>query len=333
MKQIFRTYNALNASVFDLLSGNNEVKQTIGLAYLLSKDKKTLLDFLNLVPIIEKTSIDQCNKVIVHTELISKNGKRADIVIQLYKDNQPQTALLIEAKNAKINSSAKSIINQISGYLKEDEFPDLNDFNVVGCALTKNNLVMHEEKITAISWSSIFEMLSKEKGLGKAYLEYISKIKGTMKFYEKEVFSIPAGNSYEYLYNYPNIYECPNQGKGYTSMKKPLFLAFRRKLGIMEKLFGVDEIIIMNPKTDYSSFMSNKAYSDDVKKRVTDYCNDRWGEGTYVDDEKQFFILSQTNQIELKHKPRPKRNNSFRGYYTLSELLNEDLKIVETVKD
>ena len=94
-------------------------------------------------------------------------------------------------------------------------------------------------------------MLSNKNGLAKDYLEFISRIKGTMKFYEKEVFSIPAGDSYKYQYNYPHIYECPNEGTQYTSMKKPLFMAFRKKLGIMEKIFGVEEIIIMNPKTDF----------------------------------------------------------------------------------
>ena len=107
-------------------------------------------------------------------------------------------------------------------------------------------------------------------------------------------------------------------------------MSFRKRLGIMEKIFGVDDIIIMNPKTDYQSFLNNKAYSDEVKTRVTDYCNDLWGAENYDDNEKQFFILSQTNQIELKHKPRPKRNNAFRAYYQLSELLNEDKKIVKT---
>ena len=42
----------------------------------------------------------------------------------------------------------------------------------------------------------------------------------------------------------------------------------------MEKIFGLGDIIIINPKTDYESFITNKAYSDDFKKRVTDFCND-----------------------------------------------------------
>lgn len=336
MKHIFRTYNSLNATVFDLLSGDTEVKQTTAFAYLLSKDKKTLQDFLNLEEvkrILGKIKLEKFEKIIVHSELISTSKKRADIVIQLYQNKKPKIALIIEAKSAKINSSSKQIVNQISGYLKPTEFSELSGFEVFGCSLTKNDLIMHNPKITAISWSSIFEMLNDKKGLAKEYLEFISNIKGTMKFYEKEVFSIPAGNSHKYQYNYPNIYECPNEGTRYTSMKKPLFMAFRKRLGIMEKIFGVDDIIIMNPKTDYQSFMTNKAYSDNIKKRVTDYCNDFWGEGKYDDNEKQFFILSQTNQIELQHKPRPKRNNAFRAYYKLSELLNAEKKIVETEKN
>ena len=98
----------------------------------------------------------------------------------------------------------------------------------------------------------------------------------------------------------------------------------------MEKIFGLGDIIIINPKTDYESFITNKAYSDDFKKRVTDFCNDLQREGKYDNNEKQFFILSQTNQIDLQHKPRPEKNNAFRAYYKLSELLNAEKTIVET---
>lgn len=336
MKQIFRTYNSLNASIFDLLSGKTEVKQTTGLAFLLSNDKNVLQGFLNIGEIqrlIGKTKIQHYNKIIVHSELFSKNRRRADVVIQLYKNNQPEFALIIEAKNAKIKSSSKSVVKQITEYLQPDEFIDLKDFKLFGCALTKNDLIMHNPQITAVSWSTIFEMLNKKGGLAKDYLEYISRIKGTMKFYEKEVFSIPAGDSYKYQYSYPFIYECPNEGTQYTSMKKPLFMAFRKKMGIMERIFGVEEIIIMNPKTDFNSFLNNKEYSNELKKRMTDYCNEYWGEDNYDDSEKQFFILSQTNQIELKHKPRPPKNNAFRAYYKLSELLDENKKTVNTDKN
>jgi len=48
MNNIFRTYSTLDASIFNLISGNTEVKQTLGLAFLLSQDIKVLQAFLKI---------------------------------------------------------------------------------------------------------------------------------------------------------------------------------------------------------------------------------------------------------------------------------------------
>lgn len=337
MNNIFRTYSTLNASIFDLISGNTEVKQTLGLAFLLSQDSKVLQAFLKLDEIKRVTGnlrLSKFNKVIVHSELISDSKKRADIVIQLYKNNVPDIALIIEAKTASKNTKGQSVINQLESYLLPTVFTSLSKFTTYGCTLTKNDLVINHKRITALSWHRIFEFLSKHKGLAEQYLNFITNIKGTMKFYEKEVFSIPAGDSSEYQYNYPFIYECPNEGSQYTSMKKPLYLAFRKSPGgVMEKLFGVDDVIIMNPHTDFEAFWNNKSYSNEVKSRVKDYCDRYWKGGFYDDNEKQFFILSETNQIELPHHPKPPKNNSFRAYYKLSDILDRSTNIVEKDRD
>jgi len=337
MNNIFRTYSTLDASIFDLISGNTEVKQTLGLAFLLSQDSKVLQAFLKLDEIKRVTGnlrLSKFNKVIVHSELISDSKKRADIVIQLYKNNVPEIALIIEAKTASKNTKGQSVINQLESYLLPTVFTSLSKFTTYGCTLTKNDLVINHKRITALSWHRIFEFLSKHKGLAEQYLNFITNIKGTMKFYEKEVFSIPAGDSSEYQYNYPFIYECPNEGSQYTSMKKPLYLAFRKSPGgVMEKLFGVDDVIIMNPHTDFEAFWYNKSYSNEVKSRVKDYCDRYWKGGFYDDNEKQFFILSETNQIELPHHPKPPKNNSFRAYYKLSDILDRSTNIVEKDRD
>lgn len=337
MNNIFRTYSTLDASIFDLISGNTEVKQTLGLAFLLSQDSKVLQAFLKLDEIKRITGnlrLSMYNKLIVHSELISDSKKRADIVIQLYKNNVPDIALIIEAKTASKNTKGQSVINQLESYLLPTEFTSLSKFTTYGCTLTKNDLVINHKRITALSWHRIFEFLSKYKGLAEQYLNFITNIKGTMKFYEKEVFSIPAGDSSEYQYNYPFIYECPNEGHQYTSMKKPLYLAFRKSPGgVMEKLFGVDDVIIMNPHTDFEAFWTNKSYSNEVKSRVKDYCDRYWKGGFYDDNEKQFFILSETNQIELPHHPKPPKNNSFRAYYKLSDILDRSTNIVEKDRD
>ncbi len=335
MKQIFRTYNSLQASVFDLIDGNYEVKQTIGLAYLLAKDVTFLKEFLNLPELkrlYRKIKVEDYSKIIIHSELTSTNKKRADIVIQLFKNEIPDLAVIIEAKNVNQNTSLKKILDQLTGYVQSEKFFDLRDFKVFGCALTKNDLLIDSDAITSISWNKILKLLPAKKGLAKEYYDFLIKIKGIMKFYEREVYSVPAGGSYLYQYNYPYIYECPNEGIQFTSVKKPLFMTFRKTLGVMERLFGVEDIIIMNPHSDFDAFMKNPSYSKETKERIKYYCDDFWSEGNYDDKEKQFFVLSLTNQIELKHNPKPARNNSYRAYYTLSELLNSDKKIVNTDK-
>ncbi len=336
MKQIFRTYNSLNASIFDLIDGSFEVKQTTGLAFLLANDSSFLNSFLCLPEIkilIGKINIKNYSKIIVHSELISKAGKRVDIAIQLYKNGIPDFAIIIEAKNVNKNTSFKNVLSQVEGYINSKEFSEFKEFqNIYGCALTKNDLLINSGSITSISWNRIINLLAgKKTGLAKEYLDFLIRIKGVMKFYEREVFSVPAKGSFQYQYDYPHIYECPNVGRNFTSMKKPLYMTFRKHLGVMEKLFGVDDIIIMNPHTDFEAFLKNSSYSQETKERIKKYCDDFWTPGNYDDNEKQFFVLSLTNQIELKHHPKPAKNNSFRAYYTLSELLNPDKKIVETV--
>ena len=292
-----------------------------------------LLAFFKLKEIIRLwgiTKIETYSKIIVHTELYSKSNKRADIVIQLYKNDIPEKALIIEAKSISLNISPYNVTQQIEGYINDEEFEQLKGFNLYSCVLTKNSLVLNSNQIVSISWNDILSILADNKGLAKEYLNFLTNINGTMNFYEKEVYSIPAGGSYQFQYEYPFIYECPNEGKNYKSIKKPLYFAFRKKSGIMEKLFGVDEIIILNPHQDFQLFMENPRYSDEVKQRVKDYCDRLWGEGKYDDNEKQFFILSTSNQIKLEHNPRPKTNNAFRAYYKLSELLNKEKQFVET---
>ncbi len=324
MKIEFRTYNNFQSTIFDLISGKRETKQTLALGYLLSNDISFLNKFLKLKAIKEKINfgkLERYSKIIISTELNSNLNKRIDIAISFLLNDLPYKALIIEAKSIGVNVSVKNVKNQIEKYIKNETFPDLEGFELTGCILTKNKLIINSDNLISISWDEIIELLSKQNGLAKDYLKFLSNINGTMKFYEKEVYSIPAGDSNKYQYNYPFIYECPNTSS-YIPKKKPLYVTFRMKEGIMEKLFGIDDIIVFNPYRDFNTFIKNPKYSDKIKKRIKDYCDDFWGEGKYDDNEKQFFILSLENIIELKHKPRPKKNNVARIYYTLAEILS-----------
>lgn len=322
----------MNASVFDLIDGDLEVKQTLALGYLLAKDDEVLSKFLKLPAfssLIGKINLVDFSKIVIHAELCSHTRKRADIVILFYKNNAPDFGLIIEAKSIRLNISPNEVKTQILNYMENEKFDLLEGFKLYGCILAKTESVIDSNRVCSVSWSSLIEILKTTTKLGQEYLKFLTNINGVMNFYEKEVYSIPAGDSYKWQYNYPYIYECPNEGRNFVSMKKPLYFTFRKEQGVMEKLFGVEEVIIMNPKQDFDLFWKSDSYSVEIKLRVKFYCDDLWGEGKYIDNEQQFFILSLSNQIELKHKPRPRKNNSFRAYYKLAELLNPDKEFVE----
>ena len=54
------------------------------------------------------------------------------------------------------------------------------------------------------------------------------------------------------------------------------------------------------------------------------------GKNKYSTNTRKVFILSTKDTIQLKHKPRPKKNNSGIAYYQLAELLDSDNKILNS---
>ncbi len=332
----YRLYNTLHSSFFDLISGETEVQQTKGLALILANDEKLLTNFLNLPLIKSKISNITFDKAIINSELVSENieKKRADIVIRLYKDNKPIHAIIIEAKSINKSLSSNQVADQLANYINNDNlFTVLNPFktnglenNLIGIILTKYKTILDNDNFVCLSWNDIIEFLEKNIGVNKLtddYFYFVTKIKGTMKYYEKEVLSIPTHAKTNELANtYPFIYECPNQGR-YVVKSKPLYITFRKPGGgEMLRLYGIEDIIVFNPIKDLNDFLQDESYNPEIRTRVGDYCKSI---NDFADQEKQFFILSNTNVIELPHKPKPPTNNSFRAYYTLAELINQNL--------
>ncbi len=102
----------------------------------------------------------------------------------------------------------------------------------------------------------------------------------------------------------------------------------------MKTLFGLDDVIILNPYRDLQEFLSNENYQADIRARIKSYCDSCFLEHyDYQNRDIQFFILSQTNTITLNHRPKPQRNNANKAYYTLSEILDENNKILSSKKD
>ena len=334
----YHLYNKPESSVFDLIAGDHEVQQTKGLALLLAKDPKFLQAFLKLPQIIAVAgiiSISDYDRIVVHGEMIAENGNkyRIDICICLYRNGGPDRCIIIEAKSAN-KQSDESVFEQLDRYVESAYFLVLKGFKRSGLILTKNRLVSKMPQYQSLLWDDVVGVLAKLKParreLAYDYFNFLTNIHDTMKFYEKEVYSIPAGNSSDQLEREPFIYECPNSGV-YQMKKKPLYFAFRKGGGgVMDKLYGLDEVIVLNPRQDLESFLLSTAYDDDVKERIGAYCSKLW-DGNSPDEEKQFFVLSKTNQIHLKHLPRPPANNAFRAYYRLADLLDSNKTIVQIV--
>lgn len=339
MKNIFRLYSSINSTYFDLISGDKETQQTKGLGLLLSKSETALKAFLEIPAIqskIGEIDIKSLGRIIVNCELISKteNKFRADIVLRFYKDGQPFKALLIEAKSINKGTSVSATNSQIEGYIENEAFEELKVFgdNSFGITLTKLPSYTTHNSLISITWEDIinafYRVLPKQDNLLKDYFNFLTNIKGTMKFYEKEVISIPTRKASEKAINDFLIYECPNEGR-YLIKSKPLYITFRKSGGgEMDKLFKVEEIIILNFHEDFETFMKDENYNIDHRNRVKGYVEYLIDNKLWIDlpkEDKQVFILSE-NFIELKDKPKPKNgNNSFRAYYELADLLNKKL--------
>lgn len=119
----FRVYQNENSSnystVFDLINGNDEVKQTKGLAYIFYYEPIVLKEFLKLKQVrkcietallntrIAYNKILNCDYFRVDAEMMSVNKKnpiRRDITITFFEKGIKEFVLIIEAKNIKLNS-------------------------------------------------------------------------------------------------------------------------------------------------------------------------------------------------------------------------------------
>ncbi|MBN1969679.1 hypothetical protein JXM83_00085 [Candidatus Woesearchaeota archaeon] len=344
MKKNFRLYTdnrkEYNSSIFDLINGDKETKQTKGLAYILSQYTDFLFLLLEYKPIKEilkeKLGFDFDKKSLtaieVSAERITIDKKRADIVIKLDALKKPLIAIIIEAKSIKVNVNQQSLSKQILEYLGDKTFPDLIHYPKVGIALTKYNQSIPE--IANVSWENLIQLLfgfcktKKSEEIVYQYLKFITEIDKAMKYYEKEVLSIPAAKSLDLVERF-NIYVCPDT-KDYN-YKKPIFVGFRKGGGgVMEKLYKIEDIIILNPTVESEiETLRYSVYSDEVKARILNYIKET-NYKVKIDYDEKFYILSESETIVLHNKPKPKRNNAKFTYYTLSEVLTKEIIVPES---
>jgi len=335
----FRLYESsssdFQSTIFDLISGSNETKQTKGLAYLLKSNKLLLEKFLSL-PKIQNSlkSVNNFNphnlKSVDYIEVFAEMSSeteiscRRDIVINFYKNNKKIFLIVIEAKNIKL-SKVGNIEAQLLMYFDKTRFPQDYHCPHLGITLTKWEVVFNTREFVSITWIELVEILKtlcKDKNfynnLVLDYYNFITEVDKGMNYYEEEVLSIPAGKSIEFIKNH-NIHSCPDNKRGY-SYKDSIFMAFREKGSVMDRLYKVDQVIILNPN---SPSIDKEILDTKYHERLKGYIDERKQNWEFSSESKyRFYILSDSNQIVLKHKPKPKSSSQGHRYFTLSEILS-----------
>lgn len=362
IKTSFKLYqeqnSKLESSIFDLIDGDSETKQTKGLAYLLKLDTKIIEKILSLKIVssrLKELLGNNINKlknvefIQVDAEMLSLDNPpvRRDITITFYgksKDkleNEKILVIIIEAKSAKLKSVG-NIKKQLNKYFDSKHYPYDCNIPKLGITLTKYNQIFdsNDENFVSITWTELIQIIRDEiKDKSKAlliknilieYYDFITGVDKNMNFYEKEVLSVSAGKTFDIIKKY-NIHACPSS----YSYKTPIFITFRNKGGgNMDTLYKIDDILLLNPNNvSYKTIIENSKLK--YSKRLLDYIEERKNKWKFEKSEDyRFYILSETEQISLKHSPKPPTNNSGARYYSLSEMLSGKLEVkVNSIED
>lgn len=309
----FRKYDKINCTIFDLIGGDLEPKQTMALGYLFSKSRSALNAFLKLIGV--KVTFDKCIVDCEPRRNEEDNNDRIDILLRLYQDEHPVKAIIIEAKSVKAKTSEVAANNQVQKYVS---FPQLKEFSNIETVTLTQDVKTLVEGSTSITWLELVNELSRVQGeepIIKDFINYILNIKGNnMKHYEEEIVSIPAGNSYEAVVS-SGIYECPVD---YNTPKKALFMTFREKDGgAMRTLYKLLDVLELDLDDEASIEKVDKQLN--LKDRLDRYKSI----GTPSKGVKKVYVLDVDNAITLPIPVTPMENNTSKIYYKLGDFIGK----------
>lgn len=316
----FRKYDKIS-TIFDLIGGDLEPKQTTALGYLFNKSRSALNAFLKLIGV--KVTFDKC---IVDCEAQCKekdNNGRIDILLRLYQDGHPVKAIIIEAKSVKAKTSEVAANNQVQKYVS---FPQLKGFSNKETVTLTQDVKTLVEGSTSITWLDLVNELSNVQGkepIIKDFINYILNIKGNMKHYEEEIVSIPAGNSYEAVVS-SGIYECPVEYK--RNPQNPLFITFREKGGgAMKTLYKLLDVLELDLDDEASIEKVDEASIEKVGKQLNlkDRLDRYKSFGTPTKGVKRVYVLDIDDAITLPIPVTPMENNTPIINYKISDFIGE----------
>lgn len=317
----FRKYDKIS-TIFDLIGGDLEPKQTMALGYLFSKSRSALNAFLKLIGV--KVTFDKCIVDCEPRRNEEDNNDRIDILLRLYQDEHPVKAIIIEAKSVKAKTSEVAANNQVQKYVS---FPQLKDFSNIETVTLTQDVKTLVEGSTSITWLELVNELSNVQGkepIIKDFINYILNIKGNMKHYEEEIVSIPAGNSYEAVVS-SGIYECPVEYKR-RNPQNPLFITFREKGGgAMKTLYKLLDVLELDLDDEASIEKVDEASIEKVGKQLNlkDRLDRYKSFGTPTKGVKRVYVLDIDDAITLPIPVTPMENNTPIINYKISDFIGE----------
>lgn len=346
----FRLYKAhaskRYSSFFDLIDGDNETKQTKGLAYTFSKYPNLIFMFIkSVLPAVALRGIplSEVDYVHVDAEMLSEGQVkiRRDITLTFYRGNAKRFVIVMEAKSSKKGLVKDDDLTlQLSTYLNPEYFPGELGIPIIGITITKYR-VLHPvgTGFISITWNEIITLLNDfmrlkqnhniDLYIAREYTDFLTGVKNGMNFYEVEVLSVAAGETLA-LTKKHFIHACPHHRKGFT-YKTPIYITFRSGGGgQMEFLYKIKEIVVLDPLSPNLDVVLDGIEAD-FANRIKGYIADRSATKfgfEYKNEEYRFYNLDKHEVIHLKHLPKPETNNSGHRYYTIAEFFKGD-KIVK----
>lgn len=334
MNKIFkvytRDYNSNESdSIFSVL-GRNEVGLTKSLASLLFHDNEFLLSFLSFIG--QDNNVLGNKTITIFAEQLSNNGNiRRDICIRV-KCNNSNTLIVIEAKNPKlILKNVIPISNQLNKYFDGNNYVDVNDAEYkIGITLTKEKLksinsgLQYNEYIS-ITWKDIFEILNNinenEDSLVSSFYKELKR-SNFMKTYNDEVFSPPAGDSYDQIIEL-GIYCCPAD----RALRESIYLMPRLSVNRNHDKLGHFNIENIEEHTGrgfalelfeiVDNFIADSNALDAIEDENIREAVQIWLNGR--NERLLVFVLGERMPFNSP-KFTELQNNSFQGYYKLSDI-------------
>lgn len=350
MKTSFRLYKGHSSkrysSFFDLIDGDNETKQTKGLAYTFSKYPNLVFMFIKSVlspAALGGLPLSEIDYVQVDAEMLSEGpvNIRRDITLSFYRGNAKRFVIVMEAKSSKKGLVKDNDLTlQLSSYLNPEYFPGEQGIPVIGITITKYRVIYPiETGFISITWNEIITLLNNfmrskqnhniDLDSAREYTDFLTGVKNGMNFYEVEVLSLAAGETLP-LTKRHFIHACPHHRRGFT-YKTPIYITFRSASGgEMEFLYKIKEIVVLDPLSPNLDVVLDGIEAD-FAKRIKRYIAGRSATKfgfEHKGEEYRFYNLDKHEVIHLKHLPKPEANNAGPRYYTIAEFFKGD-KIVK----